>query len=568
MELRGNSRCYVLTITDSLGSALKSDLSKQAGVKSVNPLYITADSLEMCVTDEIVVQFKKNVSQNEINEIHKKYNATIKETTPLYQLISVPIDIDPLEVANAYQTSGLVNFSQPNFIVKIELSQSTLPSDPYFVNQYYLYNTGQTVNGRSCTAGADINIVNAWNMTKGSSNITIAVLDEGVTSDHPDLPNTRQIRLNGSNFADGNANDPSPTANNNHGNSCAGIIAASHNNEGIAGIAPNCKIMPVRIFNTDETGIAVADLAKAITFAKNNDADIISNSWGFGTSNSNYQPVIVSAISDATVNGRNGKGCVVVFSAGNTADHTTNKNGYIEFPADVNISGVLAVGASDRNDMQAYYSPTSDLSSSYNQIIDVVAPSHKAYSCQIASETFDVWSIDIPGADGYNPVHTNDCGALPSIGSYLPSSGTNYMAYTGYFGGTSAACPQVSGVAALMLSLNPNLTQQQVSDIIKSTARRAGNYTYQTTTGLLNGLWNSQMGYGVLNAYAAVLSASCVTDYTNQTITSNTTVTGCTNLNVQNVKVQNNAKLTLNATGTITIASDFEVTSGSQLEIK
>ena len=485
--------CVLTTTENSDVRALMEDLKKQAGIKSVNPMYAVS-GLEMGVTEEIIVQFKENASQREVDEIYRKYRVEVKEITEIFQILSVPIDFDPLEVANACQTSGLVNFSHPNFIIKIDLCQ-TLPTDPYFVNQYYLRNTGQTVNGRTCTAGADINVVNAWNITKGNSSIVVAVLDEGVTSAHPDLPNTRQVRLNGSNFGDGNANDPSPTGNDNHGNSCAGIIAASHNNEGIAGIAPNCKIMPIRIFNSNGTGISVASVASAITFAKNNGADIISNSWAYnGQTNPNYQPAIVSAISDATATGRNGKGCVVVFAASNTANHATNNNGVVSFPANVNIAGVLTVGASDRNDMQANYSPTSNLSSSYNQIIDVVAPSHKAYSCQVLTETFDVWTIDIPGNNGYNPVKSVDCktgATLPVPGTSLPNSGTNYLAYTGYFGGTSAACPQVAGVAALILSVNPNLTQAQVASSIRSTARKAkaGAYVYQTTSGRPDGTW-------------------------------------------------------------------------------
>jgi hypothetical protein len=154
---------------------LKEDFSKQAGVKSVNPVYIIADgSLEMAVTDEIIVQFKENVTQREIYEMNKRYDVEVKKVTELFQILSVPVYFDPLDVANVYQTSGLVNYSHPNFIAKIELCQSP-PSDTYFKNQFYLHNTGQTVNGYSCTAGADINVLDAWDITKGNSDIVIAV---------------------------------------------------------------------------------------------------------------------------------------------------------------------------------------------------------------------------------------------------------------------------------------------------------------------------------------------------------------------------------------------------------
>ena len=394
------------------------------------------------------------------------------------------------------------------------------PPDPYFGNQYYLCNEGKPVNGRSCTAGADINVLPAWeNFDKGAASIVIAVLDQGVTANHPDLPNTRQIRLPGSNFGDGDPNDPSPMGNDNHGNSCAGIIAASHNNEGIAGIAPNCKIMPIRTCNSDGKIISsVVDLAAAIRFAVDNGADIISNSWGYTSSNGtplspNLYPEIVDAIEYATTKGRDKKGCVVVFSAGNTANHAGSSHGNVSFPANVTKSGtyikipsVISVGASDRNDLQANYSPTSSYNTStytgYN-IIDVVAPSHRAYSSQIPSETFDVWTIDIPDDPGYNKVWATDGGNLPTIGSYLPNSGTNYKSYTGHFGGTSAACPQVAGIAALILSVNPNLTSGDVVRIIRFTARKAGSYDYNNS---MNGnfRWSKELGWGVVNADNAV----------------------------------------------------------------
>ena len=503
-----NDGVFIVSVENSQMAALKSDLLQLGGIKAVQPMF-AVDEAELGVTDEIVMKFYDGVSQQEIDSLHAMYQASVVKTTDLYQLISIPNTADALEIANQYQLSGLVDYSHPNFLVQIEMHQ-VIPNDPYFANQFYLHNEGQTMaNGKSGTAGADIRAPQAWNITKGSSDIIVAVIDQGVTSNHPDLPNSRQVRLPGSNFATdpnlpgaASPDDPSPYQNENHGNACAGIIAASHNNEGIAGIAPNCNIMPLRFpygFFSD------AVLVDMITFAKENGAHILSNSWSLPSPKPNFIPNVRRAIEDAILNGRGGKGCVVVFSAGNTANHAAGKEGEIRFPS--NVAGVLTVGASDRYDQQANYSPTSDLSSPQNQIIDILAPSHRAYSCQIPGETFEVWTIDIPGTPGYNPNKTTDCStsSLPPHNSSMPSSGTNYLAYTGYMGGTSSACPQVAGVAALILSLNPDLTQQQVSDIIKSTARKAGNYRYLITPGITgNGTWNPQMGHGVVNAYNAL----------------------------------------------------------------
>ena len=536
-----NDNIYILTVESFYTKILRNNLKAVKEIKSIQPVYQTADGLDIYITDEIVVKFNEKVSKETIENLHKKYNVSVKKTTSLYQLLSVPIDADALEIANMYQLSGLVEYSHPNFFTKIELhlSPPPIPDDPYFSNQFHLFNTGQSLaNGKTGTAGADINVLKAWNITKGNNDIIVAVIDQGVISDHPDLPNSSQIRLNGSNFSrSGDPNDPSPVfipmlpyalppvpepeadpilSRGNHGNACAGIIAASHNNEGIAGIAPDCKIMPIRIFDSLNSIISYNSVADAITFAKDSGADIISNSWGFRTIDINFSPVIKDAIIDAVNNGRNGKGCIVIFSAGNTADLSDNREGFIGFPANINIEvdGVIVVGASDRNDNQANYSPISILYGDEwllpRSRIDVVAPSHSAYSCQISSENFEVWSLDIPGNMlGDNPVSRTDCGRELLQFFYDPASGTNFDAYTGRFGGTSASCPQVAGVAALMLSVNPNLTQLEVAQIIKSTARKAGNYSYQNYPDFPDGNWSIELGYGVINAHAAVVAANC-----------------------------------------------------------
>ncbi|MBW8332766.1 MAG: S8 family serine peptidase [Prolixibacteraceae bacterium] len=524
-------------------------------VLSVRSIYKTSDNLEFGLSDEIIVKFKDEIKDSEKEKILTRFNLKKSKTTKIYESVTISKNDDIIEVANKLYESGNFIFAYPNIICKAELF-STFPNDPYFQFQVTCHNTGQTFNGHSGTPDADIDAPEAWDITTGNNNIIIAVFDEGVTSDHPDLPNTRQVRLNGSNFGSGDVNNPSPTGNDNHGNSCAGVIGATmNNNQGIAGIAPNCRIMPLRWDGTTTSD----EMADGIEFAVNNGANIISNSWGYGTSNNNYIPAIVTAIQYAINNN-----VVVVFAAGNTARHNScNDNGYVTFPANANVDGLLTVGASDRYDNQSDYSPT-------NALIDIVAPSHRAYPPEtyiaagydcggISGETFEMWTLDIPGDAGYNSwpsagIHP------PSTGETLPNTGTNYLSYTGRFGGTSHACPVVAGVAALLLSVNPNLTPQQVFNILTGTADKIGSYTY------VNGRCN-ETGYGRVNAFAAVQAATCTTtSFVNQTVTTNTTVVGC-NVNVQNVNVQNNAKLTIDAQNETTINGTFEVQLGSSLDI-
>ena len=567
-----NDSVYILNVERERQKSLKRDLLQTRGVKSVHPMY-AACGTEVGLTDKIVMKFNKNVSHQQIDEIHRKYQVYIDEIADLRYLVTVPNHADALEIANQYQLSGFVEYCHPVFLAKIENHQ-TIPNDPYFINQFYLHNWGQTMeNGRSGTPGADIRAPEAWDITKGSSDIIIAVIDAGVTSDHPDLPISRQVWWNGSNFSVSPPNSDF-TPNGNHGNACAGIIAASHNDEGIAGIAPNCKIMPVQVSGGYSN---FSGYANAILFAKNNGAHILSCSWGFENypfSNDpiptpNLFPDITNAIKDATENGRNGKGCVVVFSAGNFANQAAGDPGFVAFPANVNIPGVLSVGASDRYDQQANYSPTSVLNDPRNQIIDVVAPSSRAGFCTSSigdlTEGSEVWTIDIPGNAGYNPWFPSgipNC-QYPAFDTQLPASGTNHLAYTGLFSGTSAAAPQVAGVAALMLSVNPNLTQEEVSEFIKSSARKTKGhtYTYQNDPRILHDCrWNPQMGYGVLNAYDAVLRATGAYIFAHHSLIDANTIghiIECKEVYIHDVEIKGNVGINVTSDQRVVILPPF-----------
>jgi len=492
LKIKWHSPSIVEITSDSKKSAdnIIVNLKMNEAIYTCQPLYTLKNGLVMGVTDEILVRFFPEVTQEQQKILQRNFEVKVIKATKIYQKLKVKEKADALEIANKIYESGLVEFSTPNFISYSQINQ-IIPNDTYFSRQITCHNTGQVIaDEHSGTPDADIDAPEAWEITAGNSDIVVAVLDEGITSNHPDLPNTRQIRLNGSNFGDGNANDPSPTGNMNHGNACAGVIAATmNNNQGISGIAPNCKIMPIRIFNSNKQGVIPELNADAIEFAVDNGAKILSNSWSYGSSDQNLHPVIVAAINYAINNNR-----IVIFSAGNTANHVSGNNGYVAFPANANIPNLITVGASDRNDNQANYSPTSNL-------IDIVAPSHRAYPSQIAGETLEMWSIDIPNNTGYNPWPSDPLlPHPPTTGENLPNSGTNYLAYTGRFGGTSHACPVVAGVAALMLSINPSLTPQQIFNILMNTANDVGGYSYS------NGKCN-EMGHGRVNAHLAVIAA-------------------------------------------------------------
>ncbi len=235
-----------------------------------------------------------------------------------------------------------------------------------------------------------------------------------------------------------------PDLKNGHGQCVAGIIGAiKDNNTGVAGIAPLCKMTSVNIVTGYETEIQMAD---GINWAWNNaTSDILS--MQFHTQSSD-------AITNAITLGRNGKGCVVVSGSGNGYSN----GGF--FPG--NVNNVITVGAINNNGNIWSYSNT-------GSSMDLVAPSGDAGN----GLTGDIRTIDRMGNLGYYTTN-----------------------YTGTFGGTSAAAPQVAGVAALMLSVNPNLTETQVRTILQQTATDMGAVGFDNT-----------YGYGRVNACAAVIKA-------------------------------------------------------------
>ncbi|MBS1533753.1 MAG: S8 family serine peptidase [Bacteroidetes bacterium] len=503
-----NDKTFIVAQTDGL---------ENYGLNArVYPNYLTDDGKEIYYPSEIILHFKEGVGEAAKSNLLTTNNLEYLKSSLSFSILKT--NADPLEISKKIYESGFVDYCTPNFFVRMDKTAlSDPPNDEYYSQQWYLNNTGQGSNdGHSTTVDADIDAPEAWDISKGDPHVVVAVIDEGVTSNHPDLPNTRQIRLNGSNFAaafDGtnNPDDPSPTVSTttgyNHGNACAGIIAATQNNGiGITGIAPLCRIMPVKI-PLGINGPQASDFAGAIDFAVANGADILSNSWGIPTTLTNVQPAVVFAIQNAVNNNK-----VVVFSAGNTANRVIGERGswgFLGFPANSNVTGMINVGASDRNNLVANYSPSG--ASEYNDVttglkLNMVAPSSTAINAHIPGEASNIWTIDIPGADyGYNSWREAVTSPLPAIGELLPNSGTNFTDYTGRMGGTSASAPQVAAVAALIKSVNPCLNAQQIRSILFQSADKVGPYNYEVDP--LNPGISKQMGYGKLNAYQALLLA-------------------------------------------------------------
>lgn len=415
----------------------------------IEPVLVYKDGIKQLCNGELII---KVTNKSDVAELFTNYNIDVKPNKLVNNQFIVKItDINTFqlfELVNKLQSNKKVEFVEPNFIRLIK----PFTSDPYYNYQWAINNQGYLGGA----VDADMDVDEAWTFDATGQGIKVAVIDTGVDLNHPDLMNNL---LSGYDTTGDNSNGATQGVP--HGTACAGIIAAVTNNIGVSGISYNAKIMPVRVFPT--IGSPTNDmLANGITWAYQNGADIISNSWG-GGSNSD---AINNAIHNAITNGRNNKGCVILFSTG-------NDDSVVEYPAI--LEDVIAVGATSMCDERK--SPNScdgenAWGSNYGNEIDVVAPGVKIYT------------TDIFGSAGYNS------------GDYVSN-----------FNGTSSACPNAAGVAALILSVNSNLNQSQVREILESTTDKISNYNYATISSHPSGTWNNEVGYGRLNAKKAIIKA-------------------------------------------------------------
>ncbi len=413
---------------------------------------------------------------------------------------------DILSVCRKVYETGTVDFVEPNFYMEAMLGNT------YWPQQWTFKNTGQTGG----IPGIDINIEPAWRITKGNGNIKIAIVDQGVDLTHPDLE-ANLLKYLGYDATGGNSKG-SYTGNDGHGTWCAGVVGAIDNSIGVVGVAPKCKMIPIRVFGVY---YSEATIINGLRHAYTSGADVINNSWGFPKGI--YNPPTFNAIIDeCTRLGRSGKGCVVVFCSHNDGKPR------VRYPA--NLPNVMAVGSVDNKGRRVG-------SSNYGKDLDVVAPVGPDGKEDAAIR---VYTTDLQGPKGTNT-------APGPAGDYRHG-----------FRGTSAACPQVAGIAALILSVNPHLYEHEVRSIIEMTCRKLDRYEFKETPNHPNGSWNNEVGYGLVDAEAAVQAANCIYNLANN-ISSNRFARSCgSGFTLQNVTVSNRAKLTVKSPET-SVSGTFQV---------
>ncbi len=403
---------------------------------------VATDGTFMVVTDSIMVE---GIRKTDLKRLRDDLGfEVVREGEQGRLLLRAPVTENAAfslmqKALDHLKTVKAIKAAHPHFI------RTIFTPKPSAAGGMPLWNHNNT--GNPGVAGADVAALAAWTITKGNPEIRVAVLDEGVDSKHPNLRKRIVAELD---VVGGNSH-ARPNGNDAHGTACAGIIASQ--SKTYPGLAPDCSLIGVRIAKgngNDGWIIDDFDTADAIEWSwKEGKADVLSNSWGGGPAVDS----IINAIKNATKKGRGGKGAVVVFAAG-------NDDGAISFPG--SLDTVLTVGASTPWDERK--SPTSKdgegwWGSCYGPALDLLAPGVK------------IATTDISGTKGYS---------------------NNNHALT--FNGTSSATPHVAAAAALVLSVRPDLKENQVREILTSTCDRLSK----------DGKWHKEYGWGRLNVFSAL----------------------------------------------------------------
>lgn len=452
-------------------------LKQHSSIEYIGEYFKKDENNHLGILDQVLVQLKEDSDYNLLKKIAEehKVNAILPHRmTNLYELhLDKNSTLSTIDLAIKLHQSKQFKYAEPNYL----MNPIVTTFDTLYNRQWAINNAGTTIQ-YSGTIDADMDVDDAWSITTGAPFIRVAILDSGVDTLHPDLmPNlVTGYSANG----DNSKGYPSFNYNNDgHGTCCAGIVGAKANNGiGIAGVAYNCKIVPVKIFNYQNVPLigvtaysTAAWMADGITWAwQTGQADILSNSWGLTDMFIPLLPgpgdtsTVNTAIIQAYANGRNGKGSLLFFSSGNDGPDPP-----IWPSREPDAISINATSMCDERKVNGSCDGES-WEGNWGANLELGAPGVK------------VTTTDASGSNGYNSTN-----------------------YTYSFNGTSAACPNAAAVMALILSVDSNLTAERARAIIDTTAEKVGGYSYTTNT--TYGNWSDELGYGRVNAFLAVSMA-------------------------------------------------------------
>jgi len=386
---------------------------------------------------QVMVKFKLSLGEPMLEATSRAYGLEKIDKIPVLEIYKyrVPESLTVEQIVEALRQNPDVEYAEPNYIARI----ASTPNDTYFKVQYALSNTGQKIGstGPSGTSGDDIKAASAWDETKGTAEVTIAIVDTGVDLVHPDLK--AKIKSAGRDFVN---NDNDATDDNGHGTMVAGIAAAdTNNNAGIAGVAWNCKILPVKVIAADGDGF-YDDIVSGVRWAVDNGASVINMSIGGEEAADTMRDAVKYA---------HDKKVVVCAAAGNNGTAVVYPAAYDAF--------VLAVAATDYNDARPSWSNPGPQ-------VDVAAPGTRI-ACPVPTW---FWAAN-GGSSSDEPYAFAD--------------------------GTSMATPHAAGLAALIKGLKPSLAADSVMDVIRYSAD-------DVNSGSKRGK-DDDIGYGRINMTKALV---------------------------------------------------------------
>ena len=410
------------------------DLNRLFGVSSAQSLF-SSSALD-----------KRFAERQRAWGFHLWYELYFSEEQDMREIIGRYNQLSEIEVAEPEYKKGFHgNYSDYN---NPDPQFRWTPNDPQLFLQWSLENTGQQ-NG---TPGADISMLDAWNIEKGNDDVVVAIIDQGIQYTHPDIAANMWSNL-GFNFY---SNNPTITPGN-HGTHIAGVVAGVSNNSiGISGIAGgsgqedgvrllSCQVASSTNFNNIHLGMI---------FAADTGAAVQQNGWGYDIPGV-YEQLVLDAIDYFNINGGGNvlHGGLTVFSAGN---NNNNSNYYPAY-----YSGAFSVAATNNQDIKAYYS-------NYGAWVDLSAPGGE---------------MDVFSARGIRSTITG--------GDYA------------FYQGTSQSAPHVSGVAALVVSYTSRYGVILSNIALANILRTSADNHYG-----VNPNYIGQLGFGRLNAHAALLEAT------------------------------------------------------------
>lgn len=411
------------------------------------------------LTNDVIVKFRSDVTATERKAFESQYDLAIQnEATKNMGLSGVyayrVLGGDALtRVSALHADDRLADWrAHADLHAPIILNQSA-PQDEFFDLQWHLENNGNFPG----FVNADIDVFDAWATTMGSG-IRIGMFDTGCDIEHEDLADN-YLGVSQNNYGSGGE----IFAQGGHGTAVMGLMVAAANSIGVRGVAPEAR------FTASSFGGGFATTAASYAFAVNNGVDVHNNSWGFAFG---LMPdVVVEAIQNAANNGRDGRGMVIAFASGNSATELEPGDDLSTLPE------VIQVGATGQSDLIASYS-------NFGVTQDIMGPT-------LGDDGVGLATTDITGSDGFN-----DGNIFSDI--------TNAPNYTRRMSGTSGASPVVTGVAALVLSVNPSLNRHQVLQLLTHSADKVSGLDAQY--GAVTS-FSPRYGYGRVNARRAVEAA-------------------------------------------------------------